>query len=65
MPLQTNIKLMKLSYEEFTKHEAEMHDIPYKEAMGSLIYTMVGTKANLAFPMSVVSQHMSKPNPIH
>ena len=37
-----------------------MQGVPYKEAVGSLMYTMVATRADIAFAMSVVSQFMSK-----
>ena len=34
-------------------------------AVGLLMYAMVGTRADLAFPVSVVSQFMSRPEPMH
>jgi len=42
-----------------------MQDVPYKAVVGSLMYAMVATRADLAFPMSVLSQHMSKSGPKH
>jgi hypothetical protein len=42
-----------------------MQDVPYKAAVGSLMYVMVATRPDLAFAMSVVSQHMAKCGPKH
>ena len=42
-----------------------MQGVPYKEAMRSLMYVMVATRADIAFVVSVVSQFMSKPSPMH
>jgi hypothetical protein len=64
-PLEANLKLMKLSDEEFAEVEQQMKGIPYKAAVGSLMYAMVGTRMDLAFAVSVVSQHMAKPGPMH
>ena len=64
-PLESNLKLMKLTDEEFAQVEAQMQGVPYKAAVGSLMYAMVGTRVDLAYAVSVVSQHMSKAGPIH
>ena len=49
-PLDMNCKLVKLSEDEVKKYEGEMKGIPYKQAVGSLMYAMVGTRPDLAFP---------------
>jgi Reverse transcriptase (RNA-dependent DNA polymerase) len=64
-PLDVNVKLLKLSDEEFTELQGEMEGVPYKAGVGSLMYAMVGTRADLAFPVSMVSQFMSKAGPAH
>ena len=64
-PLDANCKLLKLSQEEFEQCEDEMQGVPYKEAVGSLMYAMVGARPDLAFAVSVVCQHMSKSGPMH
>jgi hypothetical protein len=53
-PLDVNSKLLKLTEEEFQGIQEEMQGIPYKAAMGSLMYAMVGTRPDLAFPVSMV-----------
>lgn len=64
-PLEANLKLMKLMDEEFIQVKGEMQSIPYKAAIGSLMYTMVATRVDLTYVVSVVSQHMSKAGPMH
>jgi hypothetical protein len=61
--LDVNSKLLKLTDEEFQGIEEEMQSIPYKAAVGSLMYAMVGTWPDLAFPVSMVSQFMSRAGP--
>jgi transposase InsO family protein len=64
-PLDVNVKLLKLSDEEYAEIEGDMQGVPYKAGVGSLMYAMVGTRADLAFPVSMVSQFMSKASPSH
>jgi hypothetical protein len=37
----------------------KMVKVPYQQAMGSLMYAMLCTRPDLAYPISVVSQHMA------
>ena len=64
-PLDVNVKLMKLSVEEFEALASEMEGVPYKSGVGSLMYAMVATRADLAFAVSMVSQFMSRAGPAH
>jgi len=64
-PLDVHFKLVKLKDEEYKVVKAEMQDVPYKTAVGSLMYAMVATRPDLAFLMNVVSQHMVKSGPMH
>ena len=64
-PLDVNVKLMKLSVEEFEAIEGEMEGVPYKAGVGSLMYAMVATRPDLAFAVSMVSQFMSRAGPSH
>jgi hypothetical protein len=38
---------------------------PYQQAVGSLMHAMLCTRLNLAYPISVLSQHMVNPNMEH
>lgn len=64
-PLDSKTQLVKLKEEEASQHLHEMDGVPYKEAVGSLMYAMVATRADLAFAVSMVSQFMSRPGPLH
>ena len=64
-PLDANVKLLKLSVQEFEDIEREMEGVPYKSGIGSLMYAMVATRADLAFAVSMVSQIMSRAGPAH
>ena len=60
-PLDTKVKLVRLSNEEYDADIARMASVPYKSAIGSLMYAMVATRPDLAFAISLVSQHMATP----
>ena len=64
-PLDTKVKLVKISDEEYDKDAPRMASVPYKSVVGSLVYAMVATKADLAFAISTVSQHMGRPGWSH
>ncbi len=65
MPFDMNVKLLKLLVEEFKAIEGEMEGMSYKCDFGSLIYTMVATRADLVFAMSMVNQYMSRAGLAH
>jgi hypothetical protein len=50
---------VKLCNEEYDADAPRMGSVPYKSAVGSLMYAMVATWADLAFAISTVSQHMA------
>ena len=64
-PSDANSKLLKLSDEEFGNVQMEMEGMPYKAAVGSLMYAMVATRPDLTFTVSTVSQFMAKAGPSH
>ena len=45
--------------------EESMTEVPYKEAVDSLMYAMIATRPNLAFPISMASQYMARPGSKH
>jgi len=38
---------------------------PYREAIGSLMYLMVGTRPDLAYPVGVLAKYVEKPTMLH
>ncbi|UYV65259.1 hypothetical protein LAZ67_3003730 [Cordylochernes scorpioides] len=43
----------------------EMNNIPYRQTIGSLMYLMTGTRPDIAYAVSRVSQFMNNPGPSH
>jgi hypothetical protein len=64
-PLDTKVKLEKLSMKGYDADASRMVSVSYKSAVGSLMYAMVATRADLAFAISMVSQHMARPGWSH
>ena len=64
-PFDVNSKLLKLSDEKIVNVQREMEGVLYKARIGSLVYAMVATRADIAFAVSTVSQFMSKADPPH
>lgn len=44
---------------------AEQLDVPYMEAVGSLMYAMTGTRPDIAYAVGKVAQFMANPGPNH
>ena len=42
-----------------------MSEIPYRQAVGSLMYAMVGTRPDLATSVGLLSKYMQDPGPAH
>ena len=64
-PLDPQHKL-DLSHCPTTPHHLnDMHDVPYCEAIGSLMYAALGTCPDIAFTMSYLSQFMQNPGRSH
>ena len=64
-PLDVKATLVKPSQEELEEFSQEMDGVPYKAIVGLLMYAMVVIRADLAFTVSVVSQFMGSPAPLH
>ena len=64
-PLQVGDKLTKLQEPQSEAEEQEMSAIPYGNAVGSLIYAMLGTRPDIAAAVGVCSQYMANPGLQH
>jgi hypothetical protein len=60
VPLDPKTKLKKN-----VNKDDEMVKVPYQQAMGSLMYAMLCTRPDLAYPINVVNQHMANPSLEH
>ncbi|KAH9762165.1 hypothetical protein KPL70_000710 [Citrus sinensis] len=64
-PLGAQFKISKDMSPTSDVEEVKMADIPYSQAVGSLVYTMVCTRADISYAVSVVSRFMSNPGKLH
>ena len=63
--MDTNVRLTTTQSPSTMAEFAQMHDIPYREAVGSLIYAALGTRPDIAFAIQTVSRFSTKPGPAH
>eukprot|EP00462_Mataza_sp_D1_P017565 CAMPEP_0175175624 /NCGR_PEP_ID=MMETSP0087-20121206/33310_1 /TAXON_ID=136419 /ORGANISM="Unknown Unknown, Strain D1" /LENGTH=186 /DNA_ID=CAMNT_0016467263 /DNA_START=301 /DNA_END=857 /DNA_ORIENTATION=+ len=47
------------------KEKDEVAQVPYKSAIGSLLYTAQGTRPDLAYAVNACSQHSKNPGGVH
>lgn len=64
-PLTSHFKLSALQCPKTDLEKEYMLNIPYANAVGSLMYLMVCTRLDLAHSLSVVSKYMSNPGKEH
>lgn len=64
-PLDTNVKLSREMCPNTEQEKLEMKSIPYQEAVGSLLYLVQGTRPDLTFAISKVSQFNNNPGKAH
>ena len=63
--MDTNIWLTTAQFPLTTTEIAQMHDIPYHEAVGLLMYAALRTHPDIAFAMQTVLRFSTKPGPAH
>ena len=64
-PIPTHYILSAVKGELSEEEEIFMQKIPYSNAVGSLMYSMIGTRPDIAYGVSLVSRYMSKPSKDH
>ena len=64
-PMDPSIHFSKDQCPKTPEEVAEMAKIPYREAIGSLIYCAVATRPDIAFPTSLLAQYMENPGKVH
>jgi hypothetical protein len=65
IPMDPNIRLSSAQSPSSTEQFAAMRNIPYLEAVGSLIYASLGTRPDISFAVQTVSRFASKPGLPH
>ncbi len=64
-PQDPGLKLTKNMCEGGCHHDETMAGVPYRRAVGCLMYLMVGTRSDLAAAVGALSQFASDPCPTH
>jgi hypothetical protein len=64
-PMDPNIWYLKSQCPQTLEQAAEMRRIPYREAVGSILYLAVATRPDIAFPTGILSQFMENPGRVH
>lgn len=64
-PLDPNIELSSAQAPQTSYDLAKMRDVPYREAVGSLMYAAMGTRPDIAFAVSLLSRFATSPGPAH
>jgi len=63
--MDPNSRLTPAQSPSMTKEFAVMQNIPYHEAVGSLMYATLGTPLDICFAIQTASRFNSKPRPPH
>ena len=64
-PQDPGLKLTKSMCGGGCKHDETMQGVPYRSAVGDVMYLMVGTRPDLAASVGVLSQFAADPCPTH
>ena len=64
-PIGAHFKLQSVRDEDANKEAEFMKDIPYASCVGSVMYSMVNTRPDLAYGIGLISRFMSKPAKEH
>ena len=63
--MDLNIQLTSAQSLSTTEELAVMHNMPYHEAVGSLMYATLGTRPDICFTVQTISRFNSKPGLAH
>lgn len=64
-PCEVGMDLRKPLDPPTADEQLAMKDVPYASAVGAVMYAMLGTRPDIAYPVSVLSQFMADPRPDH
>jgi hypothetical protein len=65
LPMETSIKLTSAQSPATTEETARMRNIPYHEAVGSLMYASLGTRPDITYAVQTVSRFTKNPGAAH
>ena len=64
-PMDPNVKLSTAQNPSTGAQYAAMQNIPYHEAVGALMYVMLGTHPDISYAVTTVSKFLSNPGMAH
>ena len=64
-PIDPNSKILTTQSPSTGAQYASMHNVPYHEAVGALMYAMLGTCPDISFTVTIVSKFSSNPGIAH
>jgi hypothetical protein len=64
-PLPSGAVLTKADSPETPKEKMEMSDVPYRGIIGSLLYSSLGTRPDIAYAVAALSRFNNNPGPKH
>jgi hypothetical protein len=65
LPMETSIRLTSAQSPSTTQEIAHMRNIPYQEAVGSLMYASLGTRPDITYAVQTVSRFSKNPGQPH
>ena len=65
LPMETSVRLTSAQSPSTTQEIAIMRNIPYQEAVGSLMYTSLGTRPDITYAVQTVSRFSKNPGQAH
>ena len=64
-PIDPNAQISKVQSPADEKQHGDMRNVPYCEAMGSLMYATIGTRPDITFAVTLLSQYLKNPGHTH
>ena len=65
LSLASRVTLSKKDYATTPKKSEHMSRVPYTSTVGSIMYAMTCTRADMAYSLGVVSKYQSNPSEVH
>jgi len=65
MPMDPSMHFSTSQSPKTTQEFAKMKDKPYREAVGSLMYVLLGTRPDITYTVSVLSKYADNPGLVH
>jgi hypothetical protein len=64
-PIDPNAQISKAQSPTTDKQIDDMRNVPYREAIGSLMYASIGTRPDITFAVTLLSQYLQNPGRAH